>query len=290
MSVEQNKECTRQTIEEVMNKGNIALIPELFSPNYVHHFPGGQDIKGHDGWRLTVNAAHAAFPDVHYTIDELVAEGEKVVCHYTMTGTQKGEYSGIPPTGKRATTSGIFINRFKDGKVVETWAPNALLWYQQLGVTPPAFKQAEEKNKEIIRRTMDEVWSKGNLSLIPELFTSDYTSYNSSGKTVLGHDGFRKLVESARIGYPDLLCTIDQLVAEGDNIVCRYTITGTHKGEYLGIAPTGKKISVLCLFLTIIRDGKSAETWALNDSLASFKQLGIAPPGYEIKQVQPAVT
>lgn len=139
-----------------------------------------------------------------------------------------------------------------------------------------------EQNKAVIRRTMDEIWSKGNLSLIPELFTSDYTSYNSSGKNVLGHEGFKKMVEAARVAYPDLLCTIDQLVAEGDSVVCRYTLTGTHKGEYQGLAPTGKKVSVLCLFLTIMKDGKSAETWALGETLASYRQLGIAPPGYEL--------
>lgn len=288
MSVEKNIANERRLFEEVWNKGNLSLIPELVSPDFYTY--ATKDIKGHEGYREMVTTQREAFPDYHVTIDDIIGEKDKVFYRITATGTYNGS-QGMPEMAniKYTWTQALFTT-YKDGKVATAInIQDTVTGFRQAGITPPEFKQKEETNKKIIRRTMDEIWSKGNLSLIPELFTSDYTSHNSSGKTVLGHDGFRKMVESARIGYPDLYCAIDQLVAEGDNIVCLYTLTGTNKGEYLGVAPTGKRVNILALFLTIMRDGKSAETWALNDSLASFQQLGIAPPGYEIIQPQPAI-
>jgi predicted ester cyclase len=141
MSVEENKAVTRLTLEQVINRGNVGLIPELFSPTYVHCSASGLEIKGHDGWEQSVLRGLAAFPDMFYTIDDLVAEGDKVVCRFTATGTHKGEYMGISPTGKRITVNGVFINRFEEGKVVETWAmSNPMLLFQQLGVVPPGYE------------------------------------------------------------------------------------------------------------------------------------------------------
>jgi steroid delta-isomerase-like uncharacterized protein len=138
-----------------------------------------------------------------------------------------------------------------------------------------------EQNKAAIRRTMEEVWSKGNLSLIPELFTADFVAHSQRGPGIKGQDGFRQMVENTRKGFPDYQCTIDSLVAEGDKVVCLYTATGTNSGPYAGAPATGKKLSTKALFITTMRDGKSAETWAFQDVLFSYSQLGMAPPGYE---------
>jgi steroid delta-isomerase-like uncharacterized protein len=276
---EANKAVTRRTLEEVMNKGDVALIPDLFASTYVHRGPGGQEIKGHDGWKQAVLTAHAAFPDVHYTVDELVAEGEKVVCRYSMSGTHRGEYMGIAANGKPVSSKGVFVNRFENGKVAETFGvSNPLLFFQQLGVRPPAVAQGEEANKAVVRRTLEEIWNKGNLSLIPEQIWPDYVSHSSNGQDSTGYEGFRNMVAATRTPFPDVHFQIDQMVAEGDRVVCNCTMTGTHLGSIMGIAPTGKKFNVKQSYTTLIRGGKSVESWSIVDGVSLFRQLGIAPP------------
>ncbi len=145
MSVEQNKEVTRKTIDEVWNKGAVDLIPELFNSDYIARGVAGPDIKGHDGWRQVVLNYRKAFPDVHDTIDELIAEGDKVVCRHTMTGTHTGEYPGLAPTGKKTKTTTIFVNYFKNGKIAETWSiSNPIVFYSQLGMAPPGYEIAKK--------------------------------------------------------------------------------------------------------------------------------------------------
>jgi predicted ester cyclase len=277
MSVEQNKAVTRRTLEDVMNKGNVSLIPELFAANYVHRVPGGREIKGHDGWKQMVLSARTAFPDLRYTIDELVGEGDTVVCRGTSTGTHKGDYGGIAPTGKRITSNVIFINRFEGGKVAETWAPNGLSIYQQLGVIPLVLKQTEEKNKAAIRRIVDEVWNKRNLAALPEVQESDFVMHAAPQDTK-GLEAVRATMMATFKGFPDLVMKLDDIVAEGDRVAWRFTLTGTHKGEYMGLAPTGKRIKVQANLISRCSNGKEAESWAFTDMHTIYQQLGVKAP------------
>jgi len=138
MSTEENKAMGRRIIEEVWNKGDLALVDELVSPNYIYHFPGREDIKGPEGLKQFVTMARTAFPDLHITIDDEIAEGDKVACRYTWRGTHKGEMRGIAPTGKQVTVTGIVITHCVGGKGVETWeSTDNLSMMQQLGVVPP---------------------------------------------------------------------------------------------------------------------------------------------------------
>jgi len=137
MSVEENKESIRRHIEEVWNKGNLTLIPEFYDPGVIWHTLGG-DIKGLDGVKQIAAAFRTAFPDFHMTIDDMVGEGDKVVFRWTFSGTHRGEYMGIAPTGKKVSFAVISINSFEGGKQVEAWiVSDRLGMYQQLGVTPP---------------------------------------------------------------------------------------------------------------------------------------------------------
>jgi predicted ester cyclase len=138
MSVEENKAIARRVVEEIFNKGNLALIPEVYAPNLVFHAPGGQDVKGPEGMKQTVNMLRTAFPDMRMSINNLVAEGDMLVLRYTLTGTHKGPLMGIPPTGKPVTMSGIVMSKIVNGKEVEGWeALDRLSIMQQLGVIPP---------------------------------------------------------------------------------------------------------------------------------------------------------
>ena len=135
MSTEENKAVVRRIFEEVWNKGNLAVAGELMAD--VLHY-AGQDFKGPENLKQMVTMTRTAFPDGHTEIEDMVAEGDKVVCRLTFTGTHNGEYMGIAPTGKQVTMTGISISRFEGGKEVEAWVNlDDLGMMQQMGIAPP---------------------------------------------------------------------------------------------------------------------------------------------------------
>ena len=138
MSIEEeNKAKQRRVFEEVFNKGNVEILPELFSPDYYFRSPLGIEAKGPDGFKQIVTMFLTAFPDIHVTIDDMFAVQDKVATRFTITGTFKGEMMGIAPTGKKATVAAIVITRWEGGKEVEAWEViDMLSMLQQLGAIP----------------------------------------------------------------------------------------------------------------------------------------------------------
>jgi len=137
MSTEANKTVVRRISEEVVLQGKKDVIDELLAPNFVYHGPGGFPDMGRDGFVQFFDGWRAAFPDATITFEDFVAEGDKVAVRYTTRATHKGEFNGIPATGKRVTVQGLFIRRVEDGKVAEEWDFTDLLgMMKQLGVVP----------------------------------------------------------------------------------------------------------------------------------------------------------
>jgi steroid delta-isomerase-like uncharacterized protein len=139
MTVEQNKATVRRYFEAmnaVYATGDFALLDGLIAPDYVYHAETG-DLRGIEGMRELVSAYRAAFPDVRFTVEDLVAEGDRVVVRFTAAGTQRGEFLGIAPTGKAISVSVIDLLRLRDGQIVEDWERFDLLnMLSQLGATP----------------------------------------------------------------------------------------------------------------------------------------------------------
>ena len=137
MSTEVNKASMRRFYDEVFNKKNRAAIDEFIDPTQVDHAAPPGTPGGLEGAKHTVTMYLTAFPDLHFTVEDLIAEGDKVVARLTTRGTQQGAFMGIPPTGKQVTVTAIDINRIVGGKSVEHWLnmdTQGLL--QQLGVIP----------------------------------------------------------------------------------------------------------------------------------------------------------
>ena len=114
MSIEENKAVTQRFVEEPWNRANLAALDELCAPNYTL-----QGLGGLQELRTVITAYRTAFPDFHFTVEEMIAEGDKVAYRWTWRATHQGEYEGIAPTGKTVTATGITILRFADGKIVE---------------------------------------------------------------------------------------------------------------------------------------------------------------------------
>jgi steroid delta-isomerase-like uncharacterized protein len=114
MSVEEHKAFVRRYVEEPWNKGNVAALDELCAPNF--HLEG---LGGVEALKAAITDFRMSFPDLHFTVEEIIAEGDKVAYRWTARGTHQGKYEGIAPTGKTITSTGITIIRLVDGKVVE---------------------------------------------------------------------------------------------------------------------------------------------------------------------------
>lgn len=131
-----HKTIIRRIINDVINTGNLAQADALFAPNYVYHGAGGVELRGPDGFRQLTNTYRGAFPDIRLTIDDLIAEDDKVVVRWTARGTHRGDLAGIAPTGRAVTISGIVITRISGGKVVEEFESfDEVSLLRQLGVT-----------------------------------------------------------------------------------------------------------------------------------------------------------
>jgi steroid delta-isomerase-like uncharacterized protein len=135
---EQNKTLVRRVIEEVYNQGNLSVVDELAASDLLIHMTS-QEIRGREGAKQYVVALRAGFPDLHMTIEDQIAEGDRVVTRWTARGTHTGQFQGIPPTGKEVRVAGTDIDRIADGKTVECWGHvDELGMLQQLGAIPVA--------------------------------------------------------------------------------------------------------------------------------------------------------
>ena len=136
MSTEENKALV-QRLFEAYNKHNLAGVEELCAPDYVFHGPAAFGDMDLAGLKQLYTAPLTAFPDAHLLVEDLIAEGDKVVHRATLRGTHQGELMGIPATGKVVTYTAILISRFAGGKFVEDWEQADMLGlFQQLGVIP----------------------------------------------------------------------------------------------------------------------------------------------------------
>ena len=138
---EENKALVRRFLDELHNKGNYDIVDELLAPGYPGQGTGGSAVGGGgaspEAVKEGARTRSAAFPDIQWTIDDQISEGDKVVTRFTMRGTHKGEYLGIAPTNKEIVTTGIFIHRVENGKLVDRWTGfDALGMMQQLGAIP----------------------------------------------------------------------------------------------------------------------------------------------------------
>jgi steroid delta-isomerase-like uncharacterized protein len=138
MSVEENKAMFRRLMEEVVNKGNLDIVDELVAADVIEHeelLPGVP--QNREGVKQFFTVFRSAFPDLQITIEDMIAEGDKVVVRSAMSGTHQGEFMGIPATGNKVAFGVIDIVRVADGKVAEHWGQtDAMGMMQQLGVIP----------------------------------------------------------------------------------------------------------------------------------------------------------
>ena len=138
-----------------------------------------------------------------------------------------------------------------------------------------------EQNKALARQLVEELINQGNISVIDELLIPDFVEHEELPPGIpSGREAPNAMFAMLRSAFPDLKATIEHLIAEGDEVVLHMTWTGTHEGEFMGIPPTGKSISINVIDILRIAGGKFVEHWGVMDSMAMMQQLGVVPaPG-----------
>ena len=136
----------------------------------------------------------------------------------------------------------------------------------------------EEENKALVRRSIEEVWNKGNLAYADECIAPGYTWHNPVIE-VKGSGGFKEMVSTMRSAFPDLHTTVNNIVAEGEMVAIQVTMSGTMKGKFMDNAPTNKKMTIAGADFIRFSQGKEIEAWSYSDNLSMFQQLGVGPPG-----------
>ena len=139
-----------------------------------------------------------------------------------------------------------------------------------------------EQNKQVMRRYTEEVWNKGELNKVGEFVAANHKNHPSASAPDFGQgpQAIGQLVSMYRTAYPDTKLTIEDQIAEGDQVVTRWTAIGTHQGELSGIPATGKQVKVTGIFVDRVMDGKIVESWAEFDALGMMQQIGAIPaPG-----------
>jgi steroid delta-isomerase-like uncharacterized protein len=131
MSTEENKALARRVYEETLNRRNLVELNEFYVPDFVYHGTS-RTIQGVEALKQALSLYFSAFPDLRLTMEDLIAEGDRVVVRFTYRGTHTGDFRGMPPIGKQLAVPGIGIMRVVNGKILEEWVNQDPL--PQLGV------------------------------------------------------------------------------------------------------------------------------------------------------------
>jgi predicted ester cyclase len=134
-----------------------------------------------------------------------------------------------------------------------------------------------EENKALFRRTYEELLNRGDLSVADELVSADFINHEAPPGRNRGPESMRGLVTMLRTAFPDLRFTIEELVAEGEVVAGRLTMSGTHEGPLMGMPPTGRSVRQNHMHFVRFREGKAVEHWGVRDDVGMMQQMGVIP-------------
>lgn len=145
-----------------------------------------------------------------------------------------------------------------------------------MGVISMATELITEQSKAVVRRLHEEVFVKGDVNAVDEIVAEDFVLHEPDGDHGR-EEHFKGMVPAFRAAFPDLQFTFEDMIAEGDTVATRFTMHGTHEGEFMGIPPTGKEVRVSGMVFERVEDGKVQEGWVQRDNLGMMQQLGVIP-------------
>ena len=133
------------------------------------------------------------------------------------------------------------------------------------------------QNKQLVRESIDRVWGAQRVDDVGRFLADDFIDHSAAPGTAPGPAGFAAGERRILAGFPDACNTLDEIVAEADRVVVRWTMTGTHGGDGLGFPATGRAVRLEGVTISRIADGRIAEHWSFRDDLGLLRQLGLMP-------------
>lgn len=280
-SPEAQKAIAMRYYEEILNNANLATIDELMSPDFLFTIPTHPDpYRGPEGFKDLIRMLHGAFPDVHLKVEHLLVDGYTVVGHWTGSGTHTGGplhtvKGDIPATGKRFVIDGVSWLKIVDGKIVESLAnEDTLSLLRQVGVLPPA----REATKGIVRSYFNEVLNQGNFDRLNEIVAPEVVMHEPMLlEPVSGVEALKNYVAALRAGFPNIRYNVERETADQEMGAIRWTMSGTHQGDFFGTPPTGKSVNLQGVNIFRLREGQIVEIWVNENALGLLEQIRALP-------------
>jgi steroid delta-isomerase-like uncharacterized protein len=294
LGTEEKRTILRRMSAEVFDGGEIDVVDELVSPDFVDHDPLPGLPANREGLKQAVLTFRSAFPDFAVEVVNTLVDGDRVIDHTRASGTHAGEFLGIPATGRRVSASAIVLSRLgEDGRIAERWQCfNGLQLLQQLGAVPgweepppapepPAVADgaatSPEENKALYVRHLEEIWNRRRYEVADELFHPQAVAPDAP-QLPPGPEGCKVAARMFHAAFPDFHAEVDDLVAERDLVCARLTQRGTHRGELFGVPPTGRSVEFRELAIVKLAGGRIVCSWFQTDVLGLMAQLGVGAP------------
>lgn len=298
---EENLAVVRSFFEEGVNGADLSVFDRVAASDIVYHGATVGDESGLKALRRIYGEALAGFPGIRYTLLTSVADGDGVALRFNVTGVHSGEFRGLKPSGETITWTHSAFANVECGRISEMWAEiDQLDRLQEFGIlaaegpaarmagaalhpaaTPvvPANSancapQSREETIAVVDRVRAEVYNAGNFDIMPEIFADGYLHGSANGPDAIGIAEGARRIGGFVTALPDLEWTFDDVIAEGDQVAARWTTWGTHNGDLLGFAPTGKPVEFTGISFFTVRCGKVVEFQTEMDAAGLLEQVG----------------
>jgi steroid delta-isomerase-like uncharacterized protein len=279
MAEDIKKVLYRRFVEEVINGSKFDVVPELFSPDYVDHNapPGAHQGSVYDSIKGIPVFFRSAFPDVHFTIDDMVSEGDWVATRVTGRGTHLNKpFMGIEPTGRRVSWKSMGFFRVADGRIVEHYGQPDLGSLRQQLAAPFDPNNTLEYNRMLVARYVYATNTR-DYSKFYEYVDPAFVDHDPVPGQQPGIDGLINSYKMFDSAMPDSWYTFEDLIAENDMVIGRGVIQGTHTGTFVGVPATHKTITWTGTRMFRIKNGKVSEGWINFDMIRILQQMGVVP-------------
>lgn len=282
----------RDWIEAGWNQRRDSAIEDYCAEDF-----SGQDARqglvwGHDGIGRLMAQMLIAFPDLKVRIDDLVAEGDLVVCRTTSTGTHRADFLGIRATGRSIAMSAMVHFRIEAGRIKQAWRVWDALGVLKSLTSPQELKgglgfapeirdlpQSEtDLNRAALRCLLDGVWNHGKIDISNSLLADDFILRDPNAPAAYSADQWRKRVAEVGQAFSNARFEIQSLIAEGDAVACRFRFDALHGGKWMGFPATGATISSDGALIARMSLGRCRAIWQIRDEYGVYQQLQNALP------------
>lgn len=284
-----------QDFQRDIDTGDASILNRYIKGDYVDHNPApfASKAPGMAGFKETFRIGLDMFSEFKHVVDDQVAEGDKVATRITGSGRHVGAFLGIPPTNKMVTMSGIAIHRIADGRLVEHWGQvDGVGLLAQMGAIPappappklpaPQIRRSAgdrvlsaQEMKDAIRSVFDAM-NRRDFAALGNLIHPDYVNY-SMPMSSPGAQALSEVLGTFISAFPDMQIVLDDVIAEPDKVATRGHFTGTHRGAFMNVPPTGKQVTVGYIDVWKAHNGRLIENWVQMDMLGLLGQLGVGP-------------